>query len=356
MINKEPKLEVKIVVGNTDSDVKTLNEALEMAQPGTTIKLNEGHYHVWAKIKTPGLKIEPRKKDTVVYLLCEEGAWITLDLKPGETCIISSMIIAHFGSNIANKFNEQIKDTDLKGANPKFLKQFDCNKDMDWAVLVLGGSLIMRNWLVSLKSLPENIKSSIPSFVAMPGSRVNLIKTEFRGNEAINTAGAIMLNADVLMSDCMFNNFRAGGLYVNGHSETSIKISDSTFNRWGVTAIYSQGEDCKPLFLRINIENVDGPGIKIYKANRAKVKGWNISKWQIGIEVICGDPFIILNKIYKNYEHGILTVAKKGLRCDALIKFNEIYKNKDNGIVCSGESKLTIIFLQFKILFNAIFN
>lgn len=62
-------MEVKIIVGNTDSDVKTLNEALEMAQPGTTIKLNEGHYHVCAKIKTPGLKIEPRKKDTPVYLL-----------------------------------------------------------------------------------------------------------------------------------------------------------------------------------------------------------------------------------------------------------------------------------------------
>lgn len=332
-------MEVKIIVGNTDSDVKTLNEALEMAQPGTTIKLNEGHYHVWAKIKTPGLKIEPRKKDTPVYLLWEEGACITVDLKQGETCIINSIIIAHFGSNIANKFNEQIKDTNLSGANPKFLKQFDCNKDMDWAVLVLGGNLIMRNCLVSLKSLPENIKSSISSFVAMPGSRVNLIKTEIRGNESINTAGAIMLNSDVLISDCIFNNFRAGGLFVSGHSETSIKISDTTFNRWGVAAIYSQGEDWKPLFLRVKIENVDGPGIKVYKANRAKIKGWDISKCQMGIEVIWGDPFIILNKIYKNYEHGILTVAKKGLRWDALIKFNEIYKNKDNGIVWSGESK-----------------
>lgn len=137
-----------------------------------------------------------------------------------------------------------------------------------------------------MKSLPENIKSSIPSFIAMPGSRVNVIKTEFRGNEAINTAGAIMLNADVLLSDCKFTNFRAGGLYINGHADSSIKVTDCSINMCGLVGIYSQGEDCKPLYLRNTLENVDGTGIKIYKANRAKVKGCSISKCQIGIEVI----------------------------------------------------------------------
>jgi len=41
------------------------------------------------------------------------------------------LIIAHFGLNIANKFNEQIKDNDLLSATPKFLKQFEISKEMD---------------------------------------------------------------------------------------------------------------------------------------------------------------------------------------------------------------------------------
>lgn len=40
-----------------------------------------------------------------------------------------------------------------------------------------------------------------------------------------------------------------------------------------------------------------------------------------------------MNKITKNFENGVLTVSKSGLRCDALLKFNEIVKNKDNGIL-----------------------
>jgi hypothetical protein len=103
--------------------------------------------------------------------------------------------------------------------------------------------------------------------------------------------------------------------------------------------VYSQGEDCKPLFLRLKISFVEGPAIKVYKANRAKIKGCEISKWQTGIEVICGDPFIVMNKITKNFENGVLTVSKSGLRCDALLKFNEIVKNKDNGILWWGGGK-----------------
>lgn len=89
----------------------------------------------------------------------------------------------------------------------------------------------MRNCLISLKSLPDNIKSSIVSFVALPGTRINLVSTEFRGNEAILTAGAIMLNAEILMSDCKFHNFKAGAIFYNGNNDTIIKISDTEISR-----------------------------------------------------------------------------------------------------------------------------
>lgn len=139
--------------------------------------------------------------------------------------------------------------------------------------MILGGNVIFRNSLISLKSLPENIKVNIPAIVAMPTSKVNIVSCEIRGNDAIMTAGAIMLNADVLISDSKFHNFRAGALWLSGNNDSSIKVSDSEFGRCGIVGIYSQGQDCKPLFLRLKLENIDGPAIKIYKANRAKIKG-----------------------------------------------------------------------------------
>lgn len=71
----EPKAEVKIVVGGEDGDVATLAEAIDLAQPGTVIKMNEGRYRESVKITKPGLRIEPRtrEKDKAVYLLGEEG-------------------------------------------------------------------------------------------------------------------------------------------------------------------------------------------------------------------------------------------------------------------------------------------
>lgn len=296
---KELKPEVKLIVGETDSDHKTLAEALEVAAPGTIIKINEGYYHTNVKIKTPGLRIEPRHKDKAVYLLGEEGPSITIDLNPGETCVIRNLILAHFGSNIANKFSEQVKYQELLTATPKFLKQFDINKDMDCVVMVLGGDVILKNCMLSLKSLPENIKSSVPVLVSMSGSRLNVVSSEFRGNEAIMTAGAIIMHTDLLISDCKFHNFKAGGLFFSGTNDTNIKISDTSVSRCGIVGIYSQGRDCLPLLLRLKIDNIDGPGIKVYKANRAKIKGCELTKCQIGLEVMCGGPFILLNKIYK---------------------------------------------------------
>ncbi|CAI2362896.1 unnamed protein product [Moneuplotes crassus] len=347
------KPEVKYYVGESEEcDFKTITEALERAQPGTIIKIDEGRYRESIRITKNNIRIEPRSKDKVVYLLGEEGPSITVDLRSHETCIIKGIIIAHFGSNIANKFNEQIKENDLDNANPTFLTRFEISKEMDCAVCVLGGNAIIRNSLVTLKSLPDNIKSYIPALIAMPGTRANLVSTDFRGNENIMTAGFISLNSDVLISDCKFHNFKAGGVFVSGNCDSNIKVADSKISQCGVVGLYSQGEDCKPLLLRLKIESIEGPAIKIYKANRAKVKGCDITKCQAGIEAICSDPFIVLNKIYKNFENGIITISKGDLRCEAMIKFNEIIKNKDNGILCSGKENRTKILKNITISNN----
>lgn len=71
----------KIIVDADTGDAKSLEEAINMAESGTVIKLCEGVYTCNIKITKPGIKIEPRDKDKPVYLLGNEGPVITVDLK-----------------------------------------------------------------------------------------------------------------------------------------------------------------------------------------------------------------------------------------------------------------------------------
>jgi hypothetical protein len=45
------------------------------------------------------------------------------------------------------------------------------------------------------------------------------------------------------------------------------------------------------------VESVDGPGVRVHKGNKCKIKGCEILKCATGIEVISADPLIIMNKI-----------------------------------------------------------
>lgn len=47
--------------------------------------------------------------------------------------------------------------------------------------------------------------------------------------------------------------------------------------------------------------------------------------------------------LYANHKSGVVTMAKKKLRCDAIIKFSTISSNKEFGIVVSGEQNFTRI-------------
>ena len=86
--------------------VNTLEQAIELAEEGTLIKLCEGVYTCNIKITKPGLKIEPREKDKPVYLLGNDGPVIKVDLKDKQYVVIKKLILAHSGINIGSRFRE----------------------------------------------------------------------------------------------------------------------------------------------------------------------------------------------------------------------------------------------------------
>jgi F-box protein 11 len=140
---------------------KTLDEALAVAEEGTIIKLTEGVYTCNVVIDKPGIKIEPRDKDKPVYLLGNEGPVVKIDMKErNHYVVMKRLLLAHSGLNLVKKFKavqEQFVFAHAKKANPKTIKNFDINKNMDTVVLVKKGGLVMRNCLVSLRSLPKNL-------------------------------------------------------------------------------------------------------------------------------------------------------------------------------------------------------
>lgn len=94
-----------------------------------------------------------------------------------------------------------------KKANVKAVKEFDVTKNMDTVIMVSKGGLILRDCVLSLRSMPKNLKQKIPMFVSMPGTRINLVKCDLRGNDHMVTAGCVFLNSDVVMSSCKLTNF-----------------------------------------------------------------------------------------------------------------------------------------------------
>ena len=61
-------------------DVQSLDEALELAQDGTVIRLCEGVHISRTVITKGGIKIEPYYKDRLVYILGNEGPALKIDV------------------------------------------------------------------------------------------------------------------------------------------------------------------------------------------------------------------------------------------------------------------------------------
>ena len=177
-------------------DVLTLDEALDLSQEGTVIKLCEGVHLSSAVIKKGGIKIEPYYKDKLVYILGSDGPAIKIDVPmenpddPEEASrkqvILKRVVLAHSGEAIVKHF----KDMQMSKAKVDILKQKPNNKilremyldpNMNTLVLVKSGGILMRNCLLTLRTLPKDLKRQVPAFVALPRTHVSIINCDFIG-------------------------------------------------------------------------------------------------------------------------------------------------------------------------------
>lgn len=88
---------------------------------------------------------------------------------------------------------------------------------MNTIVIIERGSLMVRDCLFTLRSLPKDLTRKVPCLVALPKTHLCVINTEFVGCTGNLTAGIVTVNAaSVVISTCRFSRFTGGAIYSVG--------------------------------------------------------------------------------------------------------------------------------------------
>jgi len=98
--------------------------------------------------------------------------------------------------------------------SPKCMKDMRIDPNMNTIILVEHGSVLIRECLFTLRSLPKDLTRKVPCLVALPNTHISIISSEFVGCSGNLTAGLVIVNAaSAVISSCKFQRFRGGAIY-----------------------------------------------------------------------------------------------------------------------------------------------
>lgn len=116
-----------ISVDSINGPVFSLEQALELAAPFTTIYLSEGVYTCKTSITKPGIIIDKRDKVKDVFIIGGKGPVIDVNLEENHFAVIKKVIIMHSGVNLGFKFKEAApgKPKYSQNMNTQTLREFE---------------------------------------------------------------------------------------------------------------------------------------------------------------------------------------------------------------------------------------
>lgn len=132
--------------------------ALDFADENSIIRLTQGVYTCEKPITKPGITIEQRDKDTQVIIIGNTGPVVNVKLEKGQLVNFKRIIFAHSGMKLSEKFKEAQQDVKYR-PKPcvKSLGEFDIARDMDSIICVNSGGIIIRECVLTLKSIPNRL-------------------------------------------------------------------------------------------------------------------------------------------------------------------------------------------------------
>jgi hypothetical protein len=95
-----------ICVDSANGPVYSLEQALDLAAPFTTIYLAEGVYTCKTPITKPGIIIDKKDKVKDVFIIGGSGPVIDVQLDENHFVVIKKVVIMHTGVNMGFKFKE----------------------------------------------------------------------------------------------------------------------------------------------------------------------------------------------------------------------------------------------------------
>lgn len=92
-----------------------------------------------------------------------------MKLDKGKVVIFKRIIFAHSGIKLTEKFKEAMLDvTYRENACVKSLKEFEISRDMDCVFCVNSGGVIVRESVITIKSIPNRLKQKFAAVVSFP--------------------------------------------------------------------------------------------------------------------------------------------------------------------------------------------
>ena len=73
------------------------------------------------------------------------------------------------------------------------------------------------------------------------------------------------------MSNCTFTGFKQGAMHVISKRENRCVVQNCNISNCSLVGIYLQGVNSEAQVLRCNINNIEGPGIKVQRGARSKI-------------------------------------------------------------------------------------
>ncbi|CAK85226.1 unnamed protein product (macronuclear) [Paramecium tetraurelia] len=359
-------LKQQLIVDSESGPYKTIQEAIDKAEPNTVIKIAAGLYSSNILINKPGLRLEPKDKNGDIIIVVSSKPTILVDLQKDERCTLIGLKMSHSGtSEEVEELEKLIEGQEIAkhlfgghedGAagiesNPdeEFVNKVPIDTGMNCVVLLNGGKLFMEDCLIALNFIVKSFKGILPGIAINNGAEALFIRCEIKGtsskNQDAKTIGILLRLGDLIIKDSKVHNHTYGGILIQqAITNKSVRIMNSKIIQNKKVGIHVVGADAIPQIELCRIENNEGPGIKVGIGNKAKIFGNEIKTNIVGIEVLSADPQIFNNKIDKNFTDGILTKVFEQLRCDGKIKSNQtISGNKENGIHCTGQNNYTRI-------------
>jgi len=350
--SKKPQINHEYISGeplHVDSDngpFKSIQEAIDFAQPGDTILVSPGLYMKNLVINKPGLTIAPKEKNGDITVMCTTGALVTFDLHQGESCTISGVKFNHSGAEDQGKIGDCEPNAREKPSG-KFTKHslsnFQPNSLMKSICLLNGGDVTLTNCRLFLNYLISSSKYDIPAVIALEDSSLTLDQCEIKGNKSHSTIGVISIKSNLNITHSKIHNHQAGGVIIFQDNDRKAFVGKGTeINFNGNVGIFCYGDKCAPTIEECKIESNDGAGVFVSIGNHTQIKGNEIRNNRLGVEVESADPYIYHNTIFRNYGTGVLLNTVELTLCGAKVQANKINEN-ENGVECRGEECKPVI-------------